>query len=316
MSFWKGKRVLVTGGSGFVGGHLVGYVRQKGATVIALGHQRVSVLGNLGSECEHIVQDISDKGQVTRIMAAYRVDLVYHLAAQAIGSVAQQCPVATLETNVQGTWNILESCRMLGVPAIIASSDKAYGSSPPPYTEETPLSPAGIYETSKACVDMIARSYYLTYKLPVAITRCANIYGGWDRNFTRIVPYTISQVLRGEPVEIWGDGLSKRDYIYIDDVVNAYVMLAEALMQGKFSGEVFNFGTGVATSVLDLVAMVNRIVGVDIPPNIHHKETGEIKEQWLNSYKAERFLGWKPKFSLEKGLRRTVGWYKEYLGFA
>ena len=313
---WKGKRVLVSGGSGFLGGHLVGYIRRKGATVIALGHQRVSVLEHSRGECEHIVQDISDKGQVTRIVAAYRVDLVYHLAAQAIGSVAQQCPTATLETNVQGTWNILEACRTLKVPAIIASSDKAYGNSSPPYVEKTPLSPMGIYETSKACADMIARSYHLTYNLPIAITRCANIYGGGDRNFTRIIPYAVSQALRKEPTVIWGDGTSKRDYIYIDDVVNAYILLAEALMQGKFAGEAFNFGTGIATSLIDLVHLINRIAGVDIEPVVQGKETGEIKEQWLDCSKARDKLGWKPKFSLEQGLRRTVGWYKTYLGFA
>mgnify|MGYP001596771190 CR=1 FL=1 len=305
MSFWRGKRVMVTGASGFVGSHLAECLRDKGAVIIPLSHQCVH-------DRQGILEDIRDRAQITRIMAANRVELCFHLAAQAIGSIARQDPITTLETNVQGTWNVLEACRILKVPLILASSDKAYGNAPSPYTEDTPLEPAGIYETSKACADFLARSYVRAYGLSVAIARPSNLYGEGDRNFTRIVPYAISQALRGEPTVIWGTGQAQRDYLHINDMTSGYVMLAESLERLP-PGSVFNFGTGRTVSVLGLVEFINSLVGVDIKPIIQGQDTGEIEVQSVDASKARRGLGWVPAITLEDGMERTVDWYKGFL---
>ena len=297
----------MTGASGFVGSHLTGYLRREGALVISLSHQCVH-------DREGVLEDIRDRSQITRIMAANRIEMCFHLAAQAIGSIARQDPITTLETNVQGTWNVLESCRILNVPLVLASSDKAYGNAPSPYTEETPLGPAGIYETSKACSDFLAQSYALTYGLPAVVARPSNLYGEGDRNFTRIIPYAISQALRGEPTVIWGTGQAQRDYLYIHDVIRGYIMLAEGLGEGRLPpGAVFNFGTRRTVSVLWLVKCINSIVGVDIEPDIRGGSTGEIESQAVDAGKALRQLGWKPSVVIEEGLGRTVNWYRKYL---
>ena len=312
---WRGRRVLVTGGSGFIGSALSDKLVDSGALVFSLCNGQVRQ-----GKCETIIADVRDRNRIMQLLAAYRIEICFHLAAQAIGSIAKQNPVSTLEVNVAGTWNVLEGCRQLGIPLVVASSDKYYGMASPPYIEETFPVPAGIYETSKLCLDFLARSYAVTYKLPIAITRCANIYGPGDRNFTRIVPYAISQTLKGLPVEIWSGkthpgGESSRDYIFLDDVVDSYMLLAESLIKGESYGEAFNFGTGVPTSVLNLIGTINAIIGVRITPNLITKETGEIYKQWLDCAKARDKLGWKPKFSLEQGLRNTVPWYKQYLGY-
>lgn len=310
MSFWQGKRVLITGGSGFVGSHLVARLKGLGAMVVCLSYRHSSEVG-----VEHLLVDVTDRAQVTRALAAYRVELCYHLAAQAIGSIARQDPVGTLETNVRGTWNVIDACRILDIPVCISSSDKSFGSSPPPFTEETPMEPAGPYEVSKACADLIARSYARTYEMPIAIARPSNIYGEGDLNFTRIIPYAISQALRGEPTTFWGDGTDTRDYLYVQDMIDGYVALGDYLYQGRKS-TVLNFGTGKPTNLLELVASIGKLVGKPVKPILKRQKTGEVKDQWVDASKASLILGWQAKTPLIVGLEKALLWYKGYLGYA
>ena len=321
MKDWKDCNVFVTGANGFVGSWLTKALVEKGAKVIILIRDEIpgSSLSDIGiySKLGGIIKGtVTDYKIVERVFNEYEIDTCFHLAAQAIVSTANRSPLSTFESNIRGTWNILEAARNAQTleRLIVASSDKAYGEHDKlPYTEDFCLQAMHPYDASKACADILTRSYFNTYNLPVVVIRCANIYGGGDLNFSRIIPDTIRSVLAGKYPVIRSDGTPVRDYIYIEDVVDAYLSLAEKLEEVK--GEAFNFGTNLPISVLDLVTSIIKISGkTHLKPIIkgRGKTKGEIDRQYMSCEKALKMLGWKPKYDLNNGLRETIEWYKKY----
>ena len=323
--FWKGKNVFITGATGFIGSWLTQALVERDARVVILVRDehpkdKLPHLEESYSGLSGIVWgDITNYGVIERIFNEYEIDTCFHLAAQAIVSVANRAPLSTFESNIKGVWNILEAAR--NAPTlkrlIMASSDKAYGDHERlPYTEEYPLNAVHPYDTSKACADMLAHTYFHTYALPVVVTRCANIYGGGDLNFSRIIPDTIRSVLQGKNPVIRSDGTPVRDYLYVLDAVNAYLTLTEKMDSEEVRGQAFNFGTETPVTVLDLVNTIIRISGRTSLKAIiagKGKTRGEIQKQYLSIEKAKRMLGWKPEYSLEKGLEETIKWYEDFL---
>lgn len=321
--FWHGKSVLVTGAGGFVGSWLSEALVERGATVTAILRDaprpsNFDLLG-LGRRVNVVPGTITDAGTVERALNEYEIDTCFHLAAQAIVGAANRSPVSTFESNIRGTWTVLEACRTarLVERVVVASSDKAYGSQPQlPYTEEMPLLGVNPYDASKACVEVLVRSYRATFGLPVAVARCANIYGGGDLNFSRLVPGTIRSVLRGERPVIRSDGTPIRDYLYVDDAVAAYLTLGEQMAHPEVLGTAFNFGPGSPISPLDLVRSVLDLCDArDVEPDVRGRGSlpGEIDRQYLDSARAVRVLGWQARVALDDGLRRTVKWYRAFL---
>jgi CDP-glucose 4,6-dehydratase len=319
--FWKGRRVFVTGGGGFVGSWLARALVERGADVTCLllnrdRHSNLKVQG-IADRVRTVSGDLVDFECVNRAVVEAQPDSVFHLAAQAIVGVANASPLPTFAANIQGTWNLLEAARLVGCVEriVVASSDKAYGDQPVlPYTEELPLGAVYPYDASKACADILARSYGRTYGSPVAVTRMANIYGGADRNASRIVPGTIVSALRGENPVVRSDGTPLRDYMYVEDAVAAYLALAECLPRPELHGEAFNFGTNAPVSVLELVNLIIERVGNPVLADVRAtaKLHGEIDEQFLDSGKAERLLEWRPQVSLQEGIDRTIEWYRAH----
>ena len=321
MSFWTERRVLVTGATGIVGSWVTKDLLARGAYVVAfvLNDDPQSEFYRSGADHHVSVVNgqLEDFRAVERAILAHEVDTVIHLGAQAIVSVAYRSPLATLETNVRGTWNLLEACRLHPdwvKSVVVASSDKAYGELEQlPYTEEMPLVGRQPYEVSKSCADLISQAYYHTYRLPVAIARCGNIYGGGDLNWTRIVPGTIRALLRRESPLIRSDGNYIRDYIYVKDVSCAYLTLAEQLASGKVQGESFNFSPESRVKVLEIVNKIRQLMKCEhIQPTVLATAKGEIRNQYLSSAKAAEVLGWKPTYTLEAGLSETVDWYARF----
>ncbi|HCD38671.1 MAG TPA: sugar dehydratase [Candidatus Omnitrophica bacterium] len=322
-NFWKGRNVFITGGDGFIGSWLTKALVEKGANVICLIRDIAQhgglTLHKLNNSVEMVFGSVTDYALMQRVLNEKKVDTCFHLAAQAIVRVANESPLSTFESNIKGTWVLLEACRSYKSISriIVASSDKAYGKHEKlPYTEEFALLPVHPYEASKACCDIIVRSYAQTYSLPVAVTRCANAYGGGDFNFSRIVPDTIRSVLQNKRPIIRSDGTPLRDYIYIKDIVEAYLTLAQKMDDKKVWGEVFNFGTARPISVLDLVKKIIQICQKpSLKPLIKGKGKlkDELDQQYLSSKKAERMLFWRAKVTLEQGLSETVDWYRCYL---
>ncbi len=327
-NFWRNKIVLITGANGFVGSHLTIALLEKGAKVIGIIKQRVpfSFLELKLKETKYknlklIKGDIVNYEFIKNIFRAYKPQLCFHIAAQAIVGMANKSPIPTFKTNIQGTWNILDAVRefSLKTKIIVASSDKAYGEHKRlPYTEEAALEALHPYDASKACTDILSRTYAHTYNLDVAVTRCANIYGPGDLNFTRIIPDTLRSVIFNKNPIIRSDGTPLRDYIFIDDIVNAYLALARSLYfkKDKIRGEAFNFGSGKPINVLSLVNLIiNASKAKGLKPRILSKSKirGEIDRQYLSSNKAKRLLGWHPRYSLKEGLRKTLSWYCAYL---
>jgi CDP-glucose 4,6-dehydratase len=321
-SFLIGQSVLITGATGFVGSRLVSALVAQGANVAILmrDHDPRSELfrsGNIGrvGVTEGELESIAD---VERAIAESGASMVFHLGAQTLVGVGLNAPLLTLESNVRGTYNLLEACRRQSQTVervIVASSDKAYGQSDHAYIEGDPLRATSPYDVSKAAGDLIAQSYHATYGLRVGIVRCGNIYGGGDLNWSRIVPGTIRSFLKREAPEIRSDGTYVRDYIYVDDVVDAYLDIAEALDRPEVAGEAFNFASGAQVSVLDMVKTIAKLMGGQLPePRVLNTATNEIKEQRLSTDKAKRVLGWRPRVSLDDGLRSTIEWYRAYLG--
>jgi CDP-glucose 4,6-dehydratase len=317
--FWKRKNVFVTGGNGFIGSWLVRGLVEAGAKVVVLVRDITEEdplsLHDLRDKVTVVNGDLLDLPLLGRILNEYDIEYCFHLAAQAIVGVANRSPLSTFETNIRGTWQLLEACRnhrsIKGV--IVASSDKAYGVHDRlPYTEEFPLLGLFPYDASKACTDILARSFYVTYKLPVVVTRNANIYGGGDFNLNRIIPGTITSVLKGETPIIRSDGTPIRDYMYIKDAVNAYLTVAEAIGRQDVVGQAFNFGTGSPISVLDLFKKIIRLCGKDVQPKVLNEAAGEIPQQFLSSDKAKKILSWESRYSLDQGLGETIEWYKEH----
>lgn len=319
--FWVNKKVFVTGATGFLGSWLTDELVEKGADVIVLVRDEIpwSNFFLLGLEKKTITVrgSLEDYSVVERILNEYEVDTVFHLGAQAIVGTSNRCPVSTFESNIKGTWNILEALRhvKLAKRIVIASSDKAYGEQKKlPYAEEMPLAGSHPYDVSKSCADMLASSYYKTYGLPIGIVRCGNFFGGGDLNFNRIVPGTIRSVIRGERPVIRSNGKYIRDYIYIRDVVGAYTSVAEHLHRKSVQGEAFNFGNEKPVTVIKLVKLILDITNSKrLKPQILNEASNEIRAQYLSCAKAKKLLGWKPQFSLKEGLLETYEWYKDFL---
>ena len=319
--YWRDRPTLVTGATGLLGSWLTRRLIEAKADVVCLARDWVpqSELVRSGTlESAKVVRgDVRDREIIERTLGEYEVDTVFHLAAQTIVGIANRNPVSTLESNIQGTWNILEACRRS--PAVrsivVASSDKAYGDQEIlPYSEDTPLAGRHPYDVSKSCTDLIAQMYGKTYGLPVAITRCGNFYGGGDLNWNRIVPGTIRSVLRGERPVIRSDGQSVRDYFYVEDGAEAYMLLAERLAaDGELRGVGFNFSNEIQISVGDLVDKILKRMNFSMEPDIRNEASNEIRHQYLSAKRARSVLGWSPLFTLEEGLDRTIGWYRDFL---
>lgn len=264
----------------------------------------------------NIVQGaLEDLPVIERALGEYEIDTVFHLAAQAIVGVANRNPVSTFEANILGTWNVLEACRKhpLIKRVIVASSDKAYGDQENlPYDEDMPLQGKHPYDVSKSCADLISHTYFHTYGLPVCITRCGNLYGGGDLNFNRIIPQTIQLVLNGEAPEIRSDGTFVRDYFYIEDAVQAYLLLAEKMEEHNLAGEAFNFSNEIQLTVLELVETILKKMNSNLKPKVLNQGSNEIKHQYLSAEKARKLLNWTPAYTIDEGLEKTIGWYTEF----
>jgi CDP-glucose 4,6-dehydratase len=260
--------------------------------------------------------DVRDQELLERALGEYEIASVFHLAAQTIVGVANRNPVSTLDTNIRGTWALLEACRRSPTvqQIVLASSDKAYGDQEIlPYTETAPVLGRHPYDVSKSCADLLAQMYARTYDLPVCVTRCGNFYGGGDLNWNRIVPGTIRSVIRDERPVIRSDGRSTRDYLYVEDGARAYVLLAERMAANPaLKGEVFNFSYEQRVTVLELVAKLLEVMGSTLEPDVRNDASNEIKDQYLDSSKARSMLGWTPAFTMDESLRATVDWYAEY----
>jgi CDP-glucose 4,6-dehydratase len=310
----------VTGARGFGGSWLAKVLLSSGEEVTSFDRQSKSPSGlallGIESEVADETGDLRDPERVRELLASVRPDAVYHLAAQAIVGDALDAPVPTFRDNIEGTWNLMEACRETGVGAIVvASSDKAYGRHEElPYTESAALQPTFPYDVSKAAADLIARSYWHTYGVPVAVTRFANIYGGGDLNFSRLVPETATAVIDGRRPVIRSDGSPERDFLYAEDVARAYVAIAGSVAEGRGGGEAFNAGWGKPNSVREVVELICDVAGSDVEPEILGQgvPAGEIDRQFLDSAKLREATGWEPRVELREGLERTLDWYREH----
>lgn len=317
---WRGRNVFVTGASGLLGSWLVERLLADDATVTCLVRDWVPasrlVAAGLLERTTVVRGELEDHALLVRALNEYEIDSVFHLGAQTIVGTSARSALSTFEANIRGTWNLLEACRTnarLVKRIVVASSDKAYGSHDRlPYTEDMPLQGRYPYDVSKSCSDLIALSYYHTYGLPVAITRCGNLFGGGDLNFNRLVPGTIRAVLRGEAPVIRSDGKYVRDYFYVRDAVEAYLCLADRLPDAACAGQAFNFGAEQPLSVLELVSLILKLMGrPELTPIVLNEASNEIRQQHLDCTKARRVLGWQPHYSLEEGLRETIEWYQK-----
>jgi CDP-glucose 4,6-dehydratase len=314
--FWRDKNVFITGCTGLVGSWLTMALAECGANVVGLirdwvPHSNLNWAG-FTQKIATVRGDVIDYALVERALAEYEIEVVFHLAAQTIVTIANRSPFSTFETNIKGTWTLLEACRRSPTVkrVVVASSDKAYGDQPDlPYSESAPLQGRHPYDVSKSCADLIAQAYGATYGSPVAVTRCGNIYGGGDLNWSRVVPGTMKSVLRGEPPVIRSDGRLTRDYLYVDDM-----LLAEKLDDPALYGQAFNFGLDDPKSVVEIVQEIIAISDYpDLEPIIHNQASNEIERQYLSSEKVGPVLGWKPRYTLQEGLRRTMAWYRLFL---
>jgi CDP-glucose 4,6-dehydratase len=313
---------LVTGARGFAGAWLAKALLDQGRKVVSLDKGReerpVSTLRLLGIEEDvvDVMGDLNDGDLMERLLTEHGVDSVFHLAAETIVGTVQASPVRGFETNVRGTWTLLDACRRTGVERIVvASSDKAYGAHDElPYREEYPLQATAPYEASKAAADIISRSYWHSYELPVAVTRFANIYGGGDLNFSRLVPEAVCAALDGRPPVLRSDGSPERDFLYVEDAASAYLAIAAGLDRDDIRGEAFNAGGGKPHSVGEVVETIARLSGTGVEPDIQGEGNpeGEIDRQWVDPTKLRERTGWTPSVGLEEGLGRTLEWYREH----
>ncbi|MCM3871761.1 MAG: GDP-mannose 4,6-dehydratase [Pyrinomonadaceae bacterium] len=320
--FWLDRQVFVTGATGLIGGWLVGRLLEAGADVVCLVRDWVPksklVRESLLEQVKVVRGDVVDQALLERTLGEYEIDTIIHLAAQTIVGIANRNPVSTFETNIAGTWAMLEACRRSPTvrQIVIASSDKAYGDHELlPYTENAPLRGIHPYDVSKSCADLLAQSYALTYGLPVAITRCGNFYGGGDLNWNRIVPGTIRSIIRGQRPVIRSDGQYVRDYFYAEDGAMVNMVLAESLAHDPdLRGQAFNFSNEIQVTVLELVERLLALMDSKLQPEVRSEATNEIRHQYLSAAKARERLNWKPLFTLDEGLRRTIDWYKAFFG--
>ena len=321
-TFWRERNVFVTGASGLLGSWLTEELVRRGARVTCLVRDWVPesrlMESNLLARVRTVRGELEDYQVLLRALNEYEIDTVFHLGAQTIVGTASRSALSTFEANIRGTWNLLEAAKQCGrilQRVIVASSDKAYGSHDVlPYTEDAPLQGRFPYDVSKSCTDLIAFSYYHTYRLPVAVTRCGNLFGGGDLNFNRLIPGTIRSALFDESPIIRSDGTFVRDYFYVRDAVEAYLQLAERLPDENFVGQAFNFGTETPMSVIDLVQHMLGLMGKShLEPRILNEASHEIPRQYLDCAKARRMMGWRPSFTMDEGLRETIEWYRERL---
>lgn len=319
--FWRDRPTLVTGATGLVGSWLVRRLVEAKADVVCLVRDWVPqselVRAGLIDRVKLVRGDVCDQALLERALGEYEIGTVFHLAAQTIVGIANRNPVSTFEANIQGTWALLEACRRspLVKQVVIASSDKAYGDQEHlPYDEKTPLQGTHPYDVSKSCADLISNAYAVSYDLPVVITRCGNFYGGGDLNWNRIVPGTIRAIVRGQRPVIRSDGTFIRDYFYVEDGANAYMVLAEALAaRPELKGEAFNFSNEIQVTVLELVGKILQAMGSDLEPEVRNEASNEIIHQYLSAAKAREVLDWSPLYTLDGALDRTVSWYKDFL---
>jgi CDP-glucose 4,6-dehydratase len=331
-SQWRQSNVLVTGATGLLGSHLTRVLVEKGARVVALVRDAVPQSIFYHTAAEWRLQEkvsvargeVEDYALLERVVNEYEVDTIFHLAAQTLVGTANRSPLATFRANIAGTWNILEAARVHGSRikrVVVASSDKAYGNlQGEAYDESFPLRGEHPYDVSKSCADLIARSYFVSYGVPVAVTRCGNFFGPGDLNFSRLIPGTIRDAIRGKNPVIRSDGKFVRDYIFAEDGAHAYLTLAEAMTRNgekngdggtALAGEAFNFSYGLKLSVVEVVRSVLETMGrTDLKPEIRNEVANEIPVQALNSDKAKKILNWKPRFGYEDGIGQTVKWYK------
>ena len=320
-AFWRDRRVVVTGATGFLGSHLTSILVDLGADTIVVARDDVpptAVMQPWLDKVTVVRGDVRDQELLERALGEYEVRTVFHLAAQTQVEVANRNPVSTFDSNIRGTWSVLEAARRSPVvdQVVLASSDKAYGTQPQlPYSEDMPLLAVHPYDVSKACADLLGVSYHQVWDVPVAITRCGNFFGGGDTNWARIVPGTIRSLLRGERPVIRSDGTLVRDYLYVVDGALAYLCLAEAMAgDPTLAGQAFNFSTESQLTVLDFVELITKAVGrTDLEPDVQATAAHEIPHQYLSAEKARQRLGWRPRYTIEEALAETVEWYRRHL---
>jgi CDP-glucose 4,6-dehydratase len=319
---WRDRAVFVTGATGLLGGWLVDALLARGAHVVGLVRDGIPrsrlVAERLIDRIDVVRGDVTDYFCVERALAEFEIECVFHLAAQTIVGIANRSPLSTFETNVRGTWNVLEASRRQPTVrrVIVASSDKAYGDQERlPYDETTPLQGRHPYDVSKSAADLIAQSYWTTFGLRTAVTRCGNLFGGGDLNWNRVVPGTIRSVLQGRPPVIRSNGRLVRDYLYVEDAVDAYLAVAEALAEtDAVAGQGLNVSYGEPQSVIELVdRLLATLARPDLVPTILDEATNEIGEQYLDAGRARKLTGWTPRVGLDEGLARTVAWYRRLL---
>lgn len=316
--FWKDRRVLVTGATGVLGSELTAQLLVASAAVTVTIRDRVSksrlYLEGLNQKVNCAFGDITDFEFVERVVGEYEVDTLFHLAAQSQVKIGNTSPLSTFNSNIAGTWNVLEAARLHLSHlrcVVVASSDKAYGDQKIlPYSEETPLQGRHPYDVSKSCTDLIAQSYFHTFKLPVSITRCGNLFGPGDLNFNRIIPGTILSILRNEPPIIRSDGLFVRNYFYVKDAAAGYLAIAQN--PEKTAGQAFNIGPDDRYSVLEITNLILRLMGSSLVPVVKNEATNEIREQYLSVAKVKAMLGWRANFTTEAALKETIDWYRHY----
>jgi CDP-glucose 4,6-dehydratase len=319
-TFWRDRPTFVTGATGLVGGWLVRRLLDVGASVVCLVRDWVPnselVRSGLIERTQVVRGDVRNQAVMERALGEYEIDTVIHLAAQTIVSIANRNPVSTFDTNIRGTWALLEACRRTPTvrQIVIASSDKAYGDQIQlPYDENMPLQGQHPYDVSKSCTDLISQTYAHTYGLPVTVTRCGNFYGGGDLNWSRIVPGTIRSALRGQRPIIRSDGQFIRDYFYVEDGAAAYMLLAERMAaQRDLIGEAFNFSNEIQMTVLDLTHRILKLMGSDLVPDVRNEASNEIRHQYLSAAKAREKLNWSPLFSIDQALSTTIDWYQDF----
>jgi CDP-glucose 4,6-dehydratase len=319
---WSGERVLVTGATGMVGSWLVRHLLRLGAYVVVLVRdldpQTELVRSGDINRCTVVNGKLEDYWALERAINEHEISTVFHIGAQAIVGAALRSPLPTFEANIRGSYNLLEACRLHAAQVrrvVVASSDKAYGDVEAlPYTEEMPPLGRHPYDVSKSCTDLLAMTYAHTYGLPVTVARCGNIYGGGDLNWSRIVPGTVRSLLAGEAPVLRSDGTFVRDYVYVEDIAQAYVQLAERTPDAGVAGEAFNFSPERGVSVLEITHRIQELMGrTDLEPVILNQARAEIRDQYLDSAKARARLGWSPRFTLDEGLERTIQWYQSFL---
>ena len=320
-TYWSGKRVLVTGASGMVGSWLTQWLASSGAYTVAFiadtDPQSELVRSGTMNKVSVVNGRLENYDDVERAINNHEVDSIFHLGAQPIVGAADRAPRHTFESNIQGTWNLLDACRVLSPLVkriVVASSDKAYGTQPIlPYTEDMSMNGDHPYEVSKSCTDLISTTYARTYGTPVTIARCGNIYGGGDLNWNRIVPGTFRSLLRGEQPVLRSDGTFVRDYLHVDDIVSAYLTLGEQTDKPEFAGQGFNFSDESPLTVMQIYKAICEAAGrKDTEPLILNAASSEIKDQYLDSTKAHNVLGWRASVTLEAGLKRSFDWYRNF----